>query len=115
MHSQPLQTIADLEFTPNCHMSLPVNSGNDTLLAVGGQEAEIHLSLHTPSLASSSSGISTFFIWQYYHKLQGSINNSIFLTSLSLTCTHEPTSLSTSSPSFFISPNGSLVLASWTP
>ncbi|KAF8983702.1 hypothetical protein BDQ17DRAFT_1377777 [Cyathus striatus] len=83
------RTIADLEFTPNCLTSLPVNDGNDTLLAAGGQEAEIHLSLHTPSSASSSSGTSTSFVWKYYHKLQGSINNSVFLTGLSLTRAHE--------------------------
>ncbi|KAF8976004.1 hypothetical protein BDQ17DRAFT_1441281 [Cyathus striatus] len=71
----PPRTIADLEFTPNCLTTLP--------------EAEIHHSLNTPSSASSSSGTSTSFIWQYYHKLQGSINNSIFLTGLSLTHVHE--------------------------
>ncbi|KAF9001598.1 hypothetical protein BDQ17DRAFT_1426547 [Cyathus striatus] len=44
----PPRTIADLDFTPNCLTSLPVNDGNDTLIAAGGQEAEIHLSCTPP-------------------------------------------------------------------
>ncbi|KAJ7215208.1 hypothetical protein B0H12DRAFT_1079068 [Mycena haematopus] len=47
-----------------------------TLLAGGGQDAEIHLSLLGPESKS---------LWQLNTHLEGSINNSILLTSLSLT------------------------------
>ena len=63
-----------------------------TLLAAGGQEAEIHLSLHEPSTRSQRRGDPSSWprcndaIWQYYRKLlPGSINNSVLLSSLSLT------------------------------
>ncbi|TFK36674.1 WD40-repeat-containing domain protein [Crucibulum laeve] len=67
------RTLAELTFLPNTLSSMPI--GNDILLAAGGQEAEIHLSYHTPRSAGSSS-----LIWQYEHQIDGSINNSVLLT-----------------------------------
>ncbi|KAF9223642.1 hypothetical protein BS17DRAFT_780992 [Gyrodon lividus] len=83
--------IADLSFNPNTLASLQLPGTDKTLLAAGGQEAEIHLSLHQPSSRSqrredpSSRLRCSNTIWQYYRKLQGSINNSVLLSSLSLT------------------------------
>ncbi|KAF5359501.1 hypothetical protein D9756_003545 [Leucocoprinus leucothites] len=73
--------LADLNFIPNTLAALPLNS-NDTLMAAGGQDAELHLSYHTitPSKRSRSK-----LVWQTEQQLSGSINNSVFLTSLSLT------------------------------
>ncbi|KAI6042499.1 hypothetical protein EDC04DRAFT_3088512 [Pisolithus marmoratus] len=45
----PPRTIADLTFIPNTLASLHVPGTDKTLLAAGGQEAEIHLSLHNRS------------------------------------------------------------------
>ncbi|KXN86090.1 hypothetical protein AN958_10566 [Leucoagaricus sp. SymC.cos] len=75
------RTLAALNFTPNTLAALPLDS-HDTLLAAGGQEAELHLSYHTitPSKRARSK-----LVWQTEPRLQGSINNSVFLTSLSLT------------------------------
>ncbi|KAF9037704.1 hypothetical protein BJ165DRAFT_1375364, partial [Panaeolus papilionaceus] len=86
--------LATLSFTPNSLTYLPVNN-NDTLIAAGGQDAEIHLSLHTPSSATASSHPassspssqkgSTRKVWDFEDRPPGSINNSVFLSSLSLT------------------------------
>ncbi|PPQ84779.1 hypothetical protein CVT24_002747, partial [Panaeolus cyanescens] len=82
------RTLAHLSFTPNSITYLPVNA-NDTLIAAGGQEAEIHLSLHTPSSTTTSSSstqkLSTRKVWDFEDRPPGSINNSVFLSSLSLT------------------------------
>lgn len=77
--------LSNLTFTPNSLTSLQV--GTDTLLAAGGQETEIHLSYHTPS--SSSSSRRTRLVWEFEDNLKGSINNSVLLTSLSLTRSNE--------------------------
>ncbi|KAF7374373.1 DUF2415 domain-containing protein [Mycena sanguinolenta] len=74
------RTIADLAFLPNTLASLQVPGTDHTLLAAGGQDAEIHLSLLAPESKS---------IWQFNTHLEGSINNSILLTSLSLTDSNE--------------------------
>ncbi|KAF9447406.1 hypothetical protein P691DRAFT_123513 [Macrolepiota fuliginosa MF-IS2] len=79
------RTLADLSFNPNTLAALPLNS-HETLLAAGGQEAEIHLSYHT---IPSSKGARSRPVWQMEQRLQGSINNSVFLTSLSLTRAHQ--------------------------
>ncbi|KAJ7249188.1 hypothetical protein B0H12DRAFT_1122248 [Mycena haematopus] len=77
---KPPRTIADLAFLPNTLTSLPVPATDHTLLAAGGQDAEIHLSLLGPESKS---------LWQFNTHLEGSINNSILLTSLSLTDSNE--------------------------
>ncbi|KAJ7683711.1 hypothetical protein B0H17DRAFT_941527 [Mycena rosella] len=77
---KPPRTLADLAFLPNTLASLPVPDTDHTLLAAGGQDAEIHLSLLTADNKSA---------WQFNTHLEGSINNSILLTSLSLTDSNE--------------------------
>ncbi|CAA7269540.1 unnamed protein product [Cyclocybe aegerita] len=79
----PTRILAHLHFTPNSLTSLPVGQ-NDTIIAAGGQEAEIHLSYHTPS-----SSRRTHLVWDHEEHLAGSINNSVLLTSLSLTTSNE--------------------------
>ncbi|KAF7304740.1 DUF2415 domain-containing protein [Mycena kentingensis (nom. inval.)] len=74
--STPPCTLAELGFMPNTLTSLPVPETDHTLLAAGGQDAEIHLSLLRPD---------NIVDWQFSTHLDGSINNSILLTSLSLT------------------------------
>ena len=78
------RTIADLEFTPNSITSLPIGT-NDVLLAAGGQEADIHISYHTPSSTSKS----LKSLWNINETLTGSINNSVVLTSLNLTTSNQ--------------------------
>ncbi|KAF9787427.1 hypothetical protein BJ322DRAFT_1003527 [Thelephora terrestris] len=84
------RAIASLPFTPNTLSSLRLPDSTTTLLAAGGQDAELHLSLHSSSPSSSTSSSpphhrSSRPHWQYQTQLQGSINNSVMLTSLSLT------------------------------
>ena len=94
---QAVRSIADLSFNPNTLASIQVPGSDMTLLAAGGQEAEIHLSLHPPSSRSERRGNpsprqrSNNAIWQHYKKLPGSINNSVLLSSLSLTRSVEST------------------------
>lgn len=82
---QPTRILSHLHFTPNSLTHLPVGV-NDTLIAAGGQESEIHLSLHT---SSSSRSNRTRQVWEFESPLRGSINNSVLLTSLSLTRANE--------------------------
>ncbi|KAJ7145059.1 hypothetical protein C8R43DRAFT_549764 [Mycena crocata] len=89
--------IADLAFLPNTLASLPVAETDHTLLAAGGQDAEIHLSLLTEDSSS---------VWQFNTHLQGSINNSILLTSLSLTDSNE----SSAEPRMAVSNNDRVVM-----
>ena len=81
------RAIANLPFTPNTLSALCIPDSTNTLVAAGGQDAELHLSLHSSSSSSSSSHHhrSSRPHWQYQTQLQGSINNSVMLTSLSLT------------------------------
>lgn len=76
----PPRTLAKLSFIPNTLTSLAIDGSNDTLLAAGGQGAEVHLSHHAPSSGSSSR-----LLWQHEYSMGGSINNSVLLTSLALT------------------------------
>ena len=71
----------DLNFIPNTLAALPLNF-HDTLVAAGGQDAELHLSYHT---VTPSKQFRSKLVWQTEQQLTGSINNSVFLTSLSLT------------------------------
>lgn len=87
----------------------------DTLLAAGGQEAELHLSLYAPMpLYSTGSGHTAREPAQRYGRqrwksevtLDGaSINNSVLLTSLSLTGSNE----SSAEPRVVISNNDKTV------
>ncbi|KAJ7081836.1 WD40-repeat-containing domain protein, partial [Mycena belliarum] len=77
---KPPRVLADLAFFPNTLASMEVPGTDHTLLAAGGQDAEIHLSLLNTEQKS---------LWQFNTHLQGSINNSILLTSLSLTDSNE--------------------------
>ncbi|KAJ7111964.1 hypothetical protein C8R44DRAFT_256050 [Mycena epipterygia] len=77
---KPPRKLAELAFLPNTLASMPVPDTDHTLLAAGGQDAEIHLSLLTAENKSA---------WQFNTHLEGSINNSILLTSLSLTDSNE--------------------------
>lgn len=84
------RAIANLPFTPNTLSALRLPNSTNTLIAAGGQDAELHLSLHSSSPSSSTSSSSSHSRssrphWQYQTQLQGSINNSVMLTSLSLT------------------------------
>ena len=83
------RAIASLPFLPNTLSALCLPDSTNTLVAAGGQDAELHLSLHSSSSSSSSSSSyrhrSSRPHWQYQTQLQGSINNSVMLTSLSLT------------------------------
>ncbi|TFY66359.1 hypothetical protein EVG20_g4730, partial [Dentipellis fragilis] len=86
--------LANLNFVPNTIASLPVPDSHERLVAAGGQEAELHLSLHSghPSSArrrGSRAPVRSQRLWQYDCVLSGSINNSVLLTSLSLTRSHE--------------------------
>ncbi|KAG0692396.1 WD40-repeat-containing domain protein [Suillus ampliporus] len=65
------RAIANLTFTPNTLSSLTLSDSPHTLLAAGGQDTEIHLSLHSPSRTRA--------LWQFSRKLIGSINNSVLL------------------------------------
>lgn len=73
--------IADLTFVPNTLSSLTLSESPHTLLAAGGQDTEIHLSLHSPSRARA--------LWQFSRKLTGSINNSVLLAR-AFDSSHEP-------------------------
>lgn len=84
------RAIANLPFTPNTLSALRLPDSVTTLVAAGGQDAELHLSLHSSSSPSPaptppSHHRSSRPHWQYQTQLQGSINNSVMLTSLSLT------------------------------
>lgn len=87
--SQPIRVVSHLGFTPISLTSLQI--GNGTLIAAGGQETEIHLSYHTPAASSASSErrSGSCVQWEFEGTLTGSINNSVLLTSLSLTRSNE--------------------------
>ncbi|KAF9260046.1 hypothetical protein L218DRAFT_962987 [Marasmius fiardii PR-910] len=76
------QTLIDLHYTPNALSSLPINGSDQILLAAGGQEAEIHLSLHDSKRNTKPS-------WRLDDQLHASINNSVVLTSMNLTRSNE--------------------------
>lgn len=82
---QPSRVLAKLDFVPNSLTSLQVEQ-NATLIAAGGQDAELHLSYHKPS---TSSPRRSRLVWQAETRLTGSINNSVLLTSLNLTGSNE--------------------------
>ncbi|KAF9058965.1 hypothetical protein BDP27DRAFT_1372006 [Rhodocollybia butyracea] len=75
------RSLFNLPFSAANITSLPVLGGNATLFAAGGQEAELHLSLHHHSTRHRRTGA---IEWKFEERLKASINNSILLTSLDL-------------------------------
>lgn len=97
---QSPRRLADLSFTPNTLSALILPDTNDTLLAAGGQEAELHLSYYQSSDASTSASSSRSTrscsrgfgrrLWESKYILdRGSINNSVMLTSMSFSRSHQ--------------------------
>lgn len=78
---------------PNTLASMQVPGTDNMLMAAGGQDAEIHLSLHRPPPSDDSHSRyhrqPNSAIWQFEAPLSGSINNSVLLTSISLGRSHE--------------------------
>jgi hypothetical protein len=72
---------------------MKVPGTDNVLIAAGGQDAEIHLSLHRPAPSEESHRQYhrqlNSIIWQLETRLSGSINNSVFLTSMNLARSHE--------------------------
>lgn len=79
------RVLANLPFVPNTLTALPIPDSTHTLLAAGGQDADLHLSMHSSTTSPSSHRRGSRPHWQYDTQLHGSINNSVMLTSLSLT------------------------------
>ncbi|KAI0058752.1 hypothetical protein BV25DRAFT_1901973 [Artomyces pyxidatus] len=77
--------LVQLNYVPNTIASLQIPGSDERLLAAGGQDAELHLSIHSKRAAPTRSRR----LWQYDSILSGSINNSVLLTSLSLTRSNE--------------------------
>ncbi|KAG6902082.1 hypothetical protein C0995_004583 [Termitomyces sp. Mi166 len=94
--------LVKLQFDPNTLSSLPIEGTDDTLLAAGGQKAEIHLSYHSPLSARYRQNA---VVWHKDLSTSGSINNSVLLTSMSLTRSNE----SSVEPRLCISNNDSTV------
>lgn len=97
---QTPRRVTELGFVPNSLSTLNLQDTNETLLAAGGQDAELHLSLYAPPSHSyhgdddgSSRDAALHFgrqRWKSEVSLDGaSINNSVLLTSLSLTGSNE--------------------------
>ncbi|KAI0326917.1 hypothetical protein GY45DRAFT_48245 [Cubamyces sp. BRFM 1775] len=117
-HAHP-RRLVDLTFTPNTISALILPDTNDTLLAAGGQEAELHLSYYQSSdSCSSSSASSTRSIrsaprgfgrklWESKYILEhaASINNSVMLTSMSFSRSNE----SAAEPRILVSNNDKTV------
>ncbi|TFY83422.1 hypothetical protein EWM64_g601 [Hericium alpestre] len=85
--------LANLGFVPNTIASLPIPGSEERLIAAGGQEAELHLSIHSSRPTGAEPRRAWMGrprrLWQFDNVLTGSINNSVLLTSLSLTRSHE--------------------------
>ncbi|KAH9957109.1 hypothetical protein BC827DRAFT_1138375 [Russula dissimulans] len=86
-------SLVSLNYVPNTMASLHIPDSDERLLAAGGQDAELHLSIHSrrssPRASSDSPSHGSRRLWQYDGVLSGSINNSVLLTSLSLTRSNE--------------------------
>lgn len=96
-HQSP-RRLVDLSFTPNTISALILPDSNDTLLAAGGQEAELHLSYYLSSDVPSSSRSARNSqhsgfgrrLWESKYILDhGSINNSVMLTSMNFARSHQ--------------------------
>ncbi|KAI9511910.1 hypothetical protein F5148DRAFT_1167363 [Russula earlei] len=91
--SSAQKSLVTLNYAPNTIASLHIPDSDERLLAAGGQDAELHLSIHSrrgsPRGSSDSAPRGSRRLWQYDGALSGSINNSVLLTSLSLTRSNE--------------------------
>ncbi|KAI0260442.1 hypothetical protein BC834DRAFT_973451 [Gloeopeniophorella convolvens] len=88
--------LVTLNYIPNTIASLNIPDSDERLLAAGGQDAELHLSIHSRRPAAPvfepeepDAARASRRLWQYDGVLSGSINNSVLLTSLSLTRSNE--------------------------
>ena len=85
----------NLPFAPNTLASMEVPGTDATLLAAGGQDTEIHLSLHGPSPSEEPQSRRSHWkgatqLWRFEGALMGaSILNSVLLTSMNLTRSNE--------------------------
>ncbi|KAI0034745.1 hypothetical protein K488DRAFT_83697 [Vararia minispora EC-137] len=86
--ASPPTPLVNLGFVPNTIASLQLPGSTDRLLAAGGQEAELHLSVH-PRCAGADDDAPSPDRPHLDTILPGSINNSILLTSLTLARSHE--------------------------
>ncbi|KAK0229276.1 hypothetical protein EDD85DRAFT_974320 [Armillaria nabsnona] len=77
--------LVQLPFTLNTLASMQILNTDEILLAAGGQQAEIHFSAYKPSSSQRRAKLQ----WHFEDNLYGSINNSVLLTSLSMTQSHE--------------------------
>ncbi|KAI0636006.1 WD40-repeat-containing domain protein [Trametes polyzona] len=115
-HTAPRKVI-DLNFIPNTLSALILPDTGDTILAAGGQEAELHLSYYmsadscSPSSSVSRSTVGTprgygRKVWESKYILLGSsINNSVMLTSMSFSRSNE----SAAEPRILVSNNDKTV------
>ncbi|KAI0789926.1 hypothetical protein C8Q75DRAFT_793057 [Abortiporus biennis] len=105
--SNQTRKIADLSFIANSLSSLVLPNTGETLLAAGGQDAELHLSLYNPPPSTNSytshypeheqsvayrDTPQNFGRQRWRSEIlleQASINNSVHLTSLNLSKSHE--------------------------
>ena len=74
---QTPRVIADLSFVPNTLAALPLPESEATLIAAGGLEADVHLSLHGPRPPQQDGEPSNGALWRFETRLLGSINNSV--------------------------------------
>ena len=93
LHQSP-RRLVELSFTPNTISALILPETNDTLLAAGGQEAELHLSYYQSTDQSTATRRpSRRFgrrLWESKYILEhGSINNSVMLTSMNFARSHQ--------------------------
>lgn len=98
--AQTPRQLVNLTFTPNTISALILPESNDTLLAAGGQEAELHLSYYQSSDSYSPSSSTRpgrsaprgfgRRLWESKYLLEhASINNSVMLTSMSFSRSNE--------------------------
>jgi len=77
----PIRSLVDLRFEPSSLDTLAI--GEDTLVASGGSwHAELHLSYHRPANAHGRGEppADDDPVWQYNCRLDGTLNNSVLLT-----------------------------------
>ncbi|PCH42108.1 hypothetical protein WOLCODRAFT_137703 [Wolfiporia cocos MD-104 SS10] len=98
--------LADVGFTPNSLCALKLPNSEHTLLAAGGQEAELYLALWTSQPSRTGRRGFGSKLWDHKYIVErASINNSVLLTSLSLTESHQ----SSAEPRVIISNNDKTV------
>lgn len=63
------RVITDLSFVPNTLAALPLLESEATLIAAGGLEADVHLSLHGPRPPQQDGEPSSGALWQFETRL----------------------------------------------